>query len=166
MTIAAVELGDEIPTSLYRLFGATRLLYVGITNDLKVRFATHAALKTWWPEVARKTVELYPTRKAALEAELAAIRAENPLHNIAGRPSGPHGIDPGDLKAKIRTEDLIALAMRKMPPMTLRLRMLELAGLPTPVALDTLGVQRTHRSRVIHGNTGGRPSSRPPRVPV
>lgn len=155
-----------MPTALYRLFGPACLFYVGITGDLKVRFATHAALKSWWPEVTRKTVEFHATREAALGAELTAIRTEGPLHNIAGRPSGPFGIDPGDLPAKVRADGLIELAMQKMPPMTLRLRMLELAGFPTPAALDMLGVQPTHRSRVIFGNTGGKPSSRPARVPI
>jgi hypothetical protein len=30
-------------------------------------------------------VERFPSRKAALAAELEAIRTENPLHNIAGK---------------------------------------------------------------------------------
>lgn len=149
MTIAAVELSDEIPTALYRLFSATRLLYVGITGDLKARFATHAALKPWWPDVARKTVGLYATRDEAAEAELVAIRTEDPLHNIAGRPSGAFGIDPGDLPAEVSAVDLLELAMLGMPPQSLRLAMLELAGIPTPAALDMLGIGPTHRGRVI-----------------
>jgi predicted GIY-YIG superfamily endonuclease len=150
MTIAAIELGDETPTSLYRLFNAAgRLLYIGITVDLKVRFATHAALKAWWPEVTRKTVALYAEREAAAEAELAAIKAENPLYNIAGRPSGAFGIDPGDLPDEVPAADLIELAMLSMPPQSLRLALLELAGIPTPAALDMLGVGPTHRRRVI-----------------
>jgi predicted GIY-YIG superfamily endonuclease len=149
MTIPAVELGDEMPTTLYRLFSATRLLYVGITGDLKVRFATHEALKAWWPQVERKTVELYAKRDDAAEAELAAIRAEDPLYNIAGRPSGAFGIDVGDLPREVCADDLIELAMLSMPAQSLRLALLELAGIPTPAALDMLGIGPTHRGRVI-----------------
>ena len=153
-----LELGDEPPTSLYRLYDVgDSLLYIGITEDLKVRFATHASLKRWWPEVTRKTVELHAKRDDAAEAELAAIRTENPLHNIAGRPSGPFGIDPGDLPRKIRGDDVVNLAMLKVPPMTLRLRLLELSGIPTRSALDMLGVPRSRRSRVIAGRTGQSP---------
>jgi hypothetical protein len=162
-----LELGDETPTLLYRLYGVSDLLlYVGITEDLKTRFATHASLKRWWPEVTRKTVELHAKRDDAAEAELAAIRTEDPLHNIAGRPSGPFGIDPGDLSGKVSRDAIAGLAMLKVPPMTLRLRVLELAGIPTRSALDMLGVPRERRSRVIAGRTGGRParSRRPPRA--
>lgn len=52
-------------------------------------------------------------------------------------------------------DDLIALALdTAMPPMTLRLAMLRLAGVGTQEALDKLGVRREHRSRVIAGQTG------------
>jgi predicted GIY-YIG superfamily endonuclease len=150
MTIPVLEVGDELPTSLYRLYGThTRPLYIGITSDLKVRFATHAALKTWWPEVTRKTVELYAERDVAAAAELEAIKTERPVHNIAGQPSGAFGIDPGDLPSEVPAADLIELAMLNMPPQSLRLAMLELAGIPTPAALDMLGVGPTHRRRVI-----------------
>jgi hypothetical protein len=54
-------------------------------------------------------------------------------------------IDPGDL---------IALALGDIPPMSMRLAMLELAGMGTPEALAKLGVRRNHRSRVIAGRTG------------
>jgi hypothetical protein len=81
----AIELTDE-PTALYRLYGASgELLYVGITKDLTVRFSQHAAEKWWWPQVASKTAMLYGSREDALEAEAAAILAESPVHNIAGR---------------------------------------------------------------------------------
>jgi len=126
----------------------------------KTRFATHASLKRWWPEVTRKTVELHAKRDDAAEAELAAIRTENPLHNIAGRPSSPFGIDPGDLAGKISRDAIASLAMLKVPPMTLRLRILEAAGVPTGAALDMLGVPQSRRSRVIAGRTGGSPSCR------
>jgi hypothetical protein len=52
-------------------------------------------------------------------------------------------------------DDLVALALdTTMPPMTLRLAILQLAGLGTQEALDKLGVRREHRSRVIAGHSG------------
>jgi hypothetical protein len=50
-------------------------------------------------------------------------------------------------------DDLIALALTEMPPTSLRLAMLELAGLGTNEALDKLGVRREHRARVRDGRT-------------
>lgn len=57
----------------------------------------------------------------------------------------------------IRHDELIELALADLPPMTMRLEMLRLAGLGTAEALDKLGVRREHRSRVIAGLTGGAP---------
>jgi predicted GIY-YIG superfamily endonuclease len=78
-----VEIGDE-PTALYRFYdGAGALLYVGISRNPAARWAQHATEKTWWPRVARKTVEMYGSRREAEIAEGKAIRSESPLHNIA-----------------------------------------------------------------------------------
>jgi hypothetical protein len=54
-------------------------------------------------------------------------------------------------------DDLIELALSGMPPMTMRLRMLRMAGMGTQQALDKLGVRREHRCRVIAGKTGATP---------
>jgi hypothetical protein len=52
-------------------------------------------------------------------------------------------------------DDLIALALDTgIPPMTLRLAILRLAGVGTREALDKLGVRRENRSRVINGHSG------------
>ena len=59
------------------------------------------------------------------------------------------------VRLPIEHDDLIGLALSDMPPMTMRLAMLRLAGLGTPEALDRLGVRRENRSRVIAGLTGG-----------
>jgi len=161
MGTSILELGDETPTSLYRLYDASDLLlYIGISDDLKVRFATHASLKPWWPEVARKTVELHAKRTDAADAELKAIRSEHPLHNIAGRSSGPFGIDPGDLPRGVRAEDIVDLAMLKMSPQALRLALLELVGIPTGAALDMIGCPRTNKYRVINQREAALGSSR------
>jgi len=58
-------------------------------------------------------------------------------------------------RAPVDHDDLIALALGDMPPMTMRLAMLRLAGIGTAEALDRLGVRRENRSRVIAGLTGG-----------
>jgi hypothetical protein len=62
-------------------------------------------------------------------------------------PSGRTARPPVD------RDELIALALARMPPTSLRLAMLEMAGLGTREALDKLGVRREHRSRVITGRT-------------
>jgi hypothetical protein len=73
---------DEAPTALYRFYDAgPRLLYVGITDSPAVRWGQHAVTAPWWADVAIKTIEWYPTRQEALDAEDAAIAAENPIHN-------------------------------------------------------------------------------------
>ena len=47
-TLPAMEVGDETPTALYRFFDtAGALLYVGITDAVKRRFAEHSAQKPW-----------------------------------------------------------------------------------------------------------------------
>lgn len=78
---------DNDPTALYRLFDKDGgLLYVGITVDVEQRMTAHRSEKTWWPDVATKRIEWFPNRPAALRAELVAIGAEQPRHNIAGAP--------------------------------------------------------------------------------
>jgi len=70
---------------------------------------------------------------------------------LPGRPRGRQQIDH---------DDLIALVLTPMPPMTLRLRLLEMAGMGTQAALDKLDVRPDNRARVIHSRTGDRPSER------
>jgi hypothetical protein len=54
-------------------------------------------------------------------------------------------------RTSVDLDDLAALALIQMPPTSLRLAMLEMAGYSTREALDKLGVRREHRSRVIAG---------------
>lgn len=72
------------PTTLYRMWGADELLYVGISNNAPRRFEEHAGDKSWWPQVLNVTVEHFPTRDEALAAEILAIHREFPVHNRAG----------------------------------------------------------------------------------
>lgn len=95
--MTAAEVADELPTALYRLYDADgALLYVGVTGDLRTRFAQHAAGKPWWPEVARKTVEWHETRIAALGAEAAAMENERPRYNILETSTRARAGKPGD----------------------------------------------------------------------
>ena len=108
-----LEFGTTLPTALYRFYAAGgRLLYIGITDDLRARLAAHEARKSWWPEVRRTTVEWHTTRQEALAAEAAAIRAECPVHNIThavpAKPLPAWLRDPGDPD----DEFALAVAMR------------------------------------------------------
>ena len=70
-------------TSLYRFFDSTdRLLYVGITSAGPGRWIDHEQHREWWRQVARTTVEHFPDRTAASEAERAAVLEEQPIYNI------------------------------------------------------------------------------------
>jgi hypothetical protein len=78
------------PTELYRMYDADdQLLYIGVTCNKAARWHSHRRNSAWWKLVARKELTTYPDRSAALTAELAAIQAEKPLHNIANHPSKP-----------------------------------------------------------------------------
>lgn len=70
------------PTALYRWFDqANLLLYVGISDALADRVKGHVKGSSWMDFAARSTVERYPTRQAALDAEEVAITTEKPLFN-------------------------------------------------------------------------------------
>lgn len=67
---------------LYRCFAADdSLLYIGITSTGLKRFRIHGGRTTWWPNVATIKVEHYATAAQAHDAEVEAIKAEQPLHN-------------------------------------------------------------------------------------
>jgi predicted GIY-YIG superfamily endonuclease len=90
---------EDIPTAVYRLYDAAgRLLYVGVTDHLRVRLGQHAKDKSWWPEVASRTIAWYGTRQEAEDAETKAIGEEKPIHNKVRRPrpKGPSMTPPGD----------------------------------------------------------------------
>jgi hypothetical protein len=71
-------------TELYRHFDARGiLLYVGISISTPQRLKGHRFASGWFKKVATITIQRFPTRAAAEQAERAAIRDERPLHNIA-----------------------------------------------------------------------------------
>ena len=71
-------------TFLYRFYDAADvLLYVGITDNLAERTWSHARASTWMEFAVRSTIERYMKRPEAEAMEVAAIRAEGPLFNLA-----------------------------------------------------------------------------------
>jgi predicted GIY-YIG superfamily endonuclease len=72
------------PTTLYRLYSAGgRCLYIGIAGNPGRRFQQHAGDKPWWREVHHIAVEHFDQRTTAEQAEVRAIRTEDPLYNVA-----------------------------------------------------------------------------------
>lgn len=83
---AAAPAAINEETHLYRHFDSEgRLLYVGITSALEHRTLTHARFSSWMglADRSRSSVELFPSRMAAKEAEKMAIKGEGPLFNVA-----------------------------------------------------------------------------------
>ena len=58
-----------------------KLLYVGVSNNVLRRWDDHKHKATWADQVAVITVDHYPTREAAEDAEADAILAEKPRFN-------------------------------------------------------------------------------------
>lgn len=70
------------PSQLYRHYGADGdLLYVGISINAIARLSRHRTQAKWFALVRTVTIEPFPTREQALEAEARAIREERPSHN-------------------------------------------------------------------------------------
>ncbi len=70
-------------TGLYRLYSASGvLLYVGIADNIPSRLKQHSKDKPWWPEVTSTAFQQFATRAEAEAAEKAAIRTEQPAHNV------------------------------------------------------------------------------------
>ncbi|WP_330435792.1 GIY-YIG nuclease family protein [Streptomyces sp. NBC_00825] len=72
------------PAAVYRLWDIDGdLLYIGSSYDPQRRYQDHRD-KPWWPQVARHSEEWRASRTDAYLAELKAIAAENPQHNVYG----------------------------------------------------------------------------------
>ena len=71
-------------TALYRHFDAEGiLLYIGIALSPVQRLRKHRDESTWFDRIASITIERFPTREEAKQAESVAIKSERPLFNIA-----------------------------------------------------------------------------------
>lgn len=82
-------------TALYRFYAADgELLYVGVTQNLEIRWRSHERDKIWWIDVARKEYLILETRAAADELERTAIQTEHPRYDRT-RPG--HLTPVGDL---------------------------------------------------------------------
>lgn len=77
-------------TAVYELYDAFgELLYVGVTNSPRHRFAQHAADKFWWGDVdpSQTRMTWFETRQEALRVERRRIRSKgrgtvhNHIHN-------------------------------------------------------------------------------------
>jgi predicted GIY-YIG superfamily endonuclease len=89
--------GDSREQWLYRLYAADgALLYIGVTQCGEERFADHRKSKSWWPEVASTTRQVYATREEVLVAERHAIYREKPRYNIVHASTGRrlYGAEP------------------------------------------------------------------------
>lgn len=77
---------ENAPTDLYRYFDAdAQLIYVGISISAFMRAKAHRNASGWWRHAVAMTIVRYPSREAAIAAELEAIRAEKPKYNLQGR---------------------------------------------------------------------------------
>jgi predicted GIY-YIG superfamily endonuclease len=69
--------------SIYRFYDGTgRLLYVGITWNIKARWVKHHR-KPWWSQVRRAKVTCFHGEGIARRHEIRAIQAEAPIYNVA-----------------------------------------------------------------------------------
>jgi prevent-host-death family protein len=109
-----IKRGNTLIHTLYRFFnGQGRLLYVGITaGDPNIRWSRHQRMSPWWDDVSFVHVEHLHDREEARVAELAAIRMESPLHNVADRP----GWNPSGEARKLARRRLEELAGESLGP--------------------------------------------------
>jgi DNA-binding transcriptional regulator YiaG len=74
-------------TQLYRHFDSRgELLYIGVSLRALQRLSQHRGSATWFPSIARVTLQEYDTRKEALIAEREAIKTELPKFNSTHIP--------------------------------------------------------------------------------
>jgi len=128
-------IAPPVPTALYRICGeADALLYIGVTDDLPVRWNSHALKQPWWSELRSLTLELFDSREAAEAAETTAIKTEKPKYNKkhAEKPAQPSGSRavPGGVRARRPA----AFRQREFS-----MSMEELRAMPVYVDLETAG---------------------------
>ena len=83
-------LKPSVETAVYRFYDADdALLYVGITNNLTIRWSEHKSKPWWRNEAYRYDVQWYSNREMAKAEEKRAIRSEFPKYNEVFRTSPP-----------------------------------------------------------------------------
>jgi len=83
-------------TCVYRIFDADdALLYVGITNNLTIRWSEHGSKPWWRTEAYRYDVHWYASREAAKAVEKQAIITERPKYNQVHRSPALPPLLPG-----------------------------------------------------------------------
>lgn len=81
--IEGTRTGAPTGHALYRFYDERgRLLYIGITGDVRARFRQHADSKAWWKQVAVREIVHCRTRADLLAAEREAIIRERPRYNV------------------------------------------------------------------------------------
>jgi DNA-binding transcriptional regulator YiaG len=148
-------------TAVYRCYDvAGILLYVGVSNDIGFRWRQHALDKPWWPQVQRQTVDWYGSRPEALAAEMAAIIADKPVHNIRYNGSQDDNGDaaPSARRSAERRElsltlaDLLTLSdARRACAAGAAREMRESAGLTQDEIAEIVGVTRAAVSQWERG---------------
>lgn len=85
MSVPNETIQEQRSAAVYRLYDAEgTLLYIGSAYNPKERAKQHRE-KAWWPQVARREDEWYPSREAAYVAETEAIKeARPPANKISG----------------------------------------------------------------------------------
>lgn len=61
---------------------AGRVLYVGLTDDICQRMASHRTTARWWPNAQRVEWEIWPTRRRAGQREVELIQQHDPAWNV------------------------------------------------------------------------------------
>lgn len=101
------ETDREESNVLYRFFDANgRLLYIGVTANIKTRWKDHSRNKPHWRDVATATIEHFDSQEEVIKAEAEAIAAERPAWNVVhntGRPLSPDRPISADRRAGRRT---------------------------------------------------------------
>lgn len=92
-------------TELYRHFDKDgRLLYVGVSLYAVFRLVAHRSRSAWFREIAKVTIERFPTRVEAERAEYRAITDEHPLWNHSG-VDARHPMQPIEPKFREQVQD-------------------------------------------------------------
>ncbi len=87
------------PYYVYRVYAEDGLLlYIGSSNDVPLRLENHSRQAHWFPLAYRATLEMFPSRESAVDAERKAVKEEKPVGNgtWTHRHRGQHGasVDP------------------------------------------------------------------------